>query len=134
MKEFTKALLSRKFTPKNKMNTRLVSFIKEARKKGYEDWQIREPLLRKGWAEDEVEEAFESLKSTGHKSKVCVYLDDEAIKMLEKRAKKNMFTLPEQIEDVLRRSCLSFKKEKLPKENIDDMLVSLFSRRKYGKK
>jgi len=115
------------------MSQILINFIKEARKKGYEDWQIRTPLIKKGWPEDEVEEAFEILKPSSHDAKVCLYLDTKMINLLEKRAKKNMLTLPEQIEDILRRSCLNMKKS-AGKENIDDMLVSLFSRRKYSKK
>lgn len=112
----------------------LVNFIKEARKKGYEDWQIREPLIKKGWPENEVDEAFAIVhKSLKPKTKVCVYLDNEVIKILEKRAKKNLFTLPQQIEDILRRSCIGMRKPQA-KEKIDDTLVSLFSRRKYGKK
>lgn len=113
-------------------NTRLVKFIKEARKKGYEDYQIRDSLIKNTWAEQEIEEAFSSLKTTGQKTKVCVYIDNEIIKLLEKRAKKNIFTLPEQIEDILRRSCMNMKKT-TGKENLDDTLVSLFSRRKYKK-
>jgi hypothetical protein len=56
------------------------------------------------------------------------------LKLLEKRARRNMLTLPEQIEDTLRRSCLSMKKKPLTSEKLDDLLVSLFSRRKRGKK
>jgi hypothetical protein len=113
---------------------RLVNFIKEARKKGYEDWQIREPLLKKGWPEQEVDKAFAIVhQSMKPKTKICVYLDNEIIKLLEKRAKRNILTLPDQIEDILRRSCLGMKKPQV-KEKIDDALVSLFSRRKYGKK
>lgn len=111
---------------------RLIKFIKEARTKGYEDYQIRYSLIKNSWTEDEIEEAFSSLKTTGKKTKVCVYIDSEMTKLLEKRAKKNMFTLPEQIEDILRRSCINLKKSQ-PKENIDDSLVSLFSKRKYKK-
>lgn len=114
-------------------NTSLVKFIQEARKRGFDDWQIREPLLKKGWPLEEVESAFLSLKQKFHfKNKVCVFLDSDMLKILEKRAKRNMFTLSEQIEDILRRSCLNLKKA-TGKEKIDDMLVSLFSRRKYKK-
>jgi hypothetical protein len=56
------------------------------------------------------------------------------LKMIEKRAKKNMLTLPEQIEDTLRRSCISLKKKPLISGKIDDLLVSIFSRQKRGKK
>ena len=51
--------------------------------------------------------------------------------MIEKRAKRNMLTLPEQIEDILRRSCLNQKnKTNLPIDKIDDLIVGIISRRK----
>ena len=69
------------------------------------------------------------------KNKVCIFLDNEILSMIEKRAKKNMFTVSEQIEDILRRSCISMKNKKvLYDEKLDDSLVSIFSRRKSGKK
>jgi hypothetical protein len=114
-------------------NSALLKFIQEARKRGFDDWQIREPLLKKGWPLEEVEEAFSSLKPKFHfKNKVCVFLDSNMLKILEKRAKRNLFTLSEQVEDILRRSCLNVRPSQA-KEKIDDMLVSLFSRRKYKK-
>ena len=44
-------------------NTKLVSFIKEARKRGFDDFQIREPLLKKGWPSEEIEKAFKEWKA-----------------------------------------------------------------------
>jgi len=68
------------------------------------------------------------------KNKVTIYLNNDLLKLIEKRAKRNMLTLPEQIEDILRRSTLSLKKGTLPKEKLDDLLVSLFSRQKRMKR
>jgi hypothetical protein len=114
-------------------NKQLLSFIKEARKRGFEDYQIREPLLKKGWTASEVKEAFSALKpELEDKNKVCIYLDSEILARLQRRARKNLLTLPEQVEDILRRSCLNLKPG-TSKENIDDMLITLFSRRKYKK-
>jgi hypothetical protein len=120
-------------------NPNLVKFIKEARRRGFDDYSIRTPLLKQGWAESEVECAFESLKRKARehisfKNKVVIYLDNDLLKMIEKRAKKNMLTLPEQIEDTLRRSCISLKKKPLISGKIDDLLVSIFSRQRRGKK
>lgn len=109
----------------------LVAFIKEARKRGYDDYQIKEPLLQKGWPAHEVEEAFASLKPhPKFKNKVCIYLDSDVLQLLDKRAKRNMFTLTEQIEDILRRSVLNSKKINRDTEKLDDLLVGLFSRRR----
>ena len=120
-------------------NADLVKFIKEARKRGFDDYEIRTPLLKQGWPIDEIETAFNSLKRAkrehiSFKNKVTIYLNNDLLKLIEKRAKKNMLTLPEQIEDILRRSTLSLKKGKLPAEKLDDLLVSLFSRQKRVKR
>lgn len=66
---------------------------------------------------------------------IILFLDEELRDALEKRAKKNMFTLPEQIEDILRRSVLNQKlKRTLPEDKLDDKLVGLFSRKNTGPK
>lgn len=107
----------------------LVNFIREARRRGFDDFQIREPLLKQGWPAAAVEEAFASLKlKMSYKNKVTIYLDSEVLKKLEKRAKRNLFTLPEQIEDILRRSAIC--KTAVKAEKLDDTLVGLFSRKK----
>ena len=121
-------------------NKDLTKFIKEARNRGFDDYEIREPLIKQGWPLDEIESAFFSLrpKKKIHfkfKNKVTIYLDNDLLKMIDKRAKKNLLTLPEQIEDILRRSTLSIKnKQKAPPEKIDDILLGIFSRQKRGKR
>ena len=112
------------------VNRNLVAFIREARKRGFDDYRIRNPLLAKGWPLDEVEKAFVSLKPrVRFKNKVSLYLDSDVLKRLERRAKRNMFTITEQIEDILRRSVINHTVAR-SKEKLDDMLVTLFSRRK----
>jgi len=116
-------------------NPSLVRFIKEARKRGFDDYQIKEPLLKRGWALDEIEKAFSVLTPEyKFKNKVTIFLDSKILKILDKRAERNMLTLPEQIEDILRRSCINAKGIKRQEERLDDMLVSLFSRKRIGKK
>lgn len=120
-------------------NPNLIKFIREARKRGFDDYQIRTPLLKQGWSEGEVECAFNALKKTNRahyqfKNKVTIYLDNDLMKLIDRRAKRNMLTLPEQIEDILRRSCLNLKVKKPISEKIDDLLVSLFSRQKRQKR
>lgn len=112
------------------MTEELVRFILEARRRGFTDSKIREALLNDGWPLNIVEKAFIGLAEKYHvKNKVCIYLDSEVMKRLEKRAGKNMFTLSEQIEDILRRSALIPRKA-AEKEKLDDLLVALFSRKK----
>ncbi len=109
----------------------LVTFIKEARKQGYDDYQIKEPLMKNGWHIEEIEEAFASLKPhPKFKNKVCIYLDSDVLKLLDRRARRNMFTLTEQIDDILRRSVLNAKKLRRETEKLDDMLIGLFSRKR----
>ena len=68
-------------------------------------------------------------------SSIMIFLDEELREALEKRAKKNMLTLPDQIEDILRRSTLNQKLKKSPPEDkMDDKLVGLFSRKNTGPK
>ena len=113
-------------------NKKLIIFIKEARKKGYDDFQIREPLLKHGWPLNEVESAFNYLKPKyKYKNKVSMFLDSEILKKLQKRADKNLFTLSEQIEDILRRSVLSQRNSisKNP-EKLDDKFIAFFSRKR----
>lgn len=113
------------------VNKKLVEFIKEARKRGFDDFQIRNPLIRQGWAVNEIERAFSSLKPKyKFKNKVTIFLDSELLKRLEKRAEKNMFTLTEQIEDILRRSALNTRKKTSTEEKVDDKFITFFSRKK----
>jgi hypothetical protein len=112
---------------------KLIKFIKEARKRGFDDFQIKEPLLKKGWPLEEIEKAFAFLKPKyKYKNKISIFLDSDILKRINKRAKRNMFTLSEQIEDILRRSCLNTRKS-TKEEKLDDNLIALFSRKKYKK-
>jgi hypothetical protein len=118
----------------------LLDFIKEARARGFDDYQIREPLLKKGWPAEEVEEAFFILKSQlkktqlKYKTKLEIYVDNKVLASIEKRAKKNLFSLNEQVEDILRRSCVNLNKASSSvDEKLDDKFIALFSRRKRTK-
>ncbi len=67
--------------------------------------------------------------------KITITLDVDEVKILEKRAKKNLLTVKEQVEDIIRRSCVSAKnKSKRRPLKIDDKLVGIFSRQKSGRK
>ena len=115
-------------------NKKLIDFIIESRKKGYSDLGIRKALLDHRWPLKKVEGAFNYLlPKYENKNQVTLFLSDELIKVLEKRAKKNMFTVSEQIEDILRRSTINQTKKKSPYDaKLDDALVSIFSRRRTG--
>lgn len=66
--------------------------------------------------------------------KLAINLDDEEVKILEKRAKKNLMELKEQVEDIIRRSCISVSKGTYNPLKCDDKLVEVFSRQKSGRK
>jgi len=66
--------------------------------------------------------------------KVTIQLDEKEVKILTKRAKKNLLTLREMVEDIIRRSCISCLNEPVSEEKIDDRLVGIFSRQKRGGK
>jgi hypothetical protein len=112
-------------------NKILLKYIKETRDKGYDDYQIRDSLVRGKWPNEEIESAFNALKPKyGNKQEITIYLDSKLVSKLEKRAEKNMLTLPEQIEDILRRSTLNQKKKTPAEEKIDDKFITFFSRKK----
>ncbi len=67
--------------------------------------------------------------------KLTIYLDDEEVKVLSRRAKKNIFTLKEQIENIIRTSVIRTKTTKrILGPKVDDRLVAVFSRQKTGPK
>ena len=67
--------------------------------------------------------------------RITVDISDDEKKILKKRADKNYFSLKEQIEDIIRRSCISAKKRAgMRKIKIDDKLVGIFSRERRGRK
>lgn len=115
---------------------RLVEFINEARKRGFGDYEIKNSLLNHNWPLVEIEKAFAALvPKIKFKNQVTLFLDSELLRSLEKRARGNMFTVSEQIEDILRRSVISQKNQKsVYDEKLDDTLVSIFSRKNTGKK
>ncbi len=121
-------------------NSELVKFIKATKKKGFEDYQIKEPLIKHGWNSKEVDNAFfilrkaEAKTSNKPKNKVTIYLKKDIQEIIERRAKKNMLTLPEQIEDILRRSCINMKKSGARPEKLDDTLIGIFSRSRRGRR
>ncbi len=66
---------------------------------------------------------------------ITISIDEEVKKILSKRAKRNLFTLREQIEDILRKSAARTKGAKsyqIP--NVDDKLIGIFSRDRRGRK
>mgnify|MGYP001618743748 CR=1 FL=1 len=112
-------------------NSELVSFIREARARGFDDYEIRKPLLNKGWAFHDVDRAFAVLKEpVRYKNKISIYLESDVIKVIEKRSKKNMLSVSEQIEDIVRRSAVKTKQGRAEIEKLDDMLITLFPRKR----
>jgi len=65
---------------------------------------------------------------------ITIFIDKEEKKILEKRAKKNLMTIKEQCEDILRRSCVRSSKGYKPKDVCDDKLVKIFSKSRRGRK
>ncbi len=110
---------------------KLVDFMLKARARGYDDLEIKEALLSNGWDNAVIEQGFASIKPQfKYRNKVCVYLDSDVLNKLDKRAKRNLFTLSEQIEDILRRSVVLSSGKSFREEKLDDMLVALFSRKR----
>jgi hypothetical protein len=117
-------------------NQKLIDFIKEARRRHFGDLDIKSALLNHKWPLEEVEKAFAFLAiKYERKNQVTLFLSTEIMDALEKRAKKNMFTVSEQIQDILRRSTVNqSNKKSIYDEKLDDTLVSVFSRKRTGRK
>lgn len=111
------------------MNDKITAgFIQEARKRGFSDSQIHKALEEKNYPENMIESAFSKLNPKFKlKNQICIFLSSEMIQKLQTRANRNMFTLSEQIEDILRRSCT--KKGALKEEKLDDTFIRFFSRK-----
>ena len=65
---------------------------------------------------------------------ITISIDEKVKKVLEKRAKKNLMTLREQAEDIIRRSAANYKAGADPAPKTDDRLVEVFSRHRRKKK
>ena len=64
-----------------------------------------------------------------------ITIGEEELKILKKRAKKNFMSLKEQVEDIVRRSCVNYKTSGSNESSrSDDALVDIFSRQKRGKR
>lgn len=116
-------------------NELLIDFIKKAKEQGFTDIQIRKEMIFKGWPLEEINKAYKEVKEKPVKelsNQVTLFISDDILSVLQKRAKKNLFTISEQIEDILRRSCM--KKGEAGEEKIDDRLLLAFSRKNTNKK
>jgi len=66
---------------------------------------------------------------------ISIKLDEAELKILKKRAKDNLLSIKEQVEDIIRRSCISSsKKTGYSAIKCDDKLVAVFSRDNRGRK
>ena len=122
---------------KNKMiYPDLIYFIKESRKRGLSDSEIKKLLLENNWKNEIINENFSSLHLASssqkpiQKKSVTINLDSSIITILEKRVKKNMMNLNEQIEDIIRRSAVNARVSSPKQEKLDDLLIPLFSRKR----
>lgn len=67
--------------------------------------------------------------------RLTIDLTEEEINILKKRGKKNYLKLKEQVEDIIRRSCINCRTTTgVKKIKTDDALVEIFSREKRGKR
>jgi len=62
--------------------------------------------------------------------RLTILIDSQEEKLLKSRAKKNLLTIQEQVEDIVRRSCVNSKKKTPVEDRCDDSLVRVFSRKK----
>lgn len=60
---------------------------------------------------------------------LTITIDDKVHKVISKRAKKNMMTVREQVEDIVRRSAVNAGSGSSGDGKLDDTLVGVFSRK-----
>lgn len=65
--------------------------------------------------------------------RLTIDLTEEEVNILKKRGKKNYLKLKEQVEDIVRRSCITYKTTSVSKFKADDALIDIFSRQTRGK-
>ncbi len=66
---------------------------------------------------------------------MTISIDDDIQKVIGKRAKKNMLTIKEQVEEIVRQSAVRTKSGSSVSElKSEDRLVDIFSRQRAGKK
>ena len=65
---------------------------------------------------------------------ITIDQDEDVQKIISKRAKKNLLTLREQVENIVRQSAVRTKAGTSTTDNVDDTLVAVFSRNKKGRK
>jgi hypothetical protein len=69
------------------------------------------------------------------KETISVTIEEEIMNVLKKRAKKNLLSVEAMAEDIIRRSCVTFKNNpSSTPEKLDDLLVAIFSRKNTGKR
>ncbi len=68
------------------------------------------------------------------KKSITIELDSEAFHVLEKRAKKNYTSARDLIEDIVRRSILSYKAGISSVPKVDDRIVGIISRERRGRR
>jgi len=64
------------------------------------------------------------------KREITIFLDANAYKKLEKRAKANFLTVSELISEIIRRSLIAMKRGNVQGGTSDDKFIEYFSRRK----
>ncbi len=66
--------------------------------------------------------------------RLTIDLTEQEVNILKKRGKRNYLKLKEQVEDIIRRSCINFKTTTSVSIKADDKLVEIFSRQRRVKR
>jgi metal-responsive CopG/Arc/MetJ family transcriptional regulator len=65
---------------------------------------------------------------------ITIRFGEELMNEIKKRAKKNYLSVPELLEDIVRRSMISYRGGRRRTLKIDDKLIAIFSRERRGRK
>jgi len=67
-------------------------------------------------------------------TKLTIDIDNNVFRLVMRRAKQNLLTSREMVEDIVRRSMLSWRGGTRTRFKVDDKLVGIFSRERTGRK
>jgi len=68
------------------------------------------------------------------KKLLTIEIDNEILKLLERRAKRNMMSVSELISDIIRRSTVFYRRMPRGTPKLEDKLIGIFSRERRGRR
>jgi len=68
------------------------------------------------------------------KKLLTIEIESDVLKLLQRRAKRNMMSVSELISDIIRRSTVFYRRMPRGMPKLEDKLIGIFSREKRGRR